>query len=147
MDRGESGDFPLRTRSGTQFGNTADTANGVPPPTGKGRGRPRQQGKSEPGTAVAATTVGSGVRSASAGTVVVEGSPATDRDGGKSEPEPLAGEATTPAPSPALGSGEFGALALGLENSLAKGLEAISVNLGDQLAKVQDHLSEELASR
>ena len=102
MDRGGSGDFPLRTRSGTQFGNTADTANGVPPPTGKGRGRPRQQGKSEPGTAVAATTVGSGVRSASAGTVVVEGSPATDRDGGKSEPEPLAGEATTPAPSPAL---------------------------------------------
>ena len=113
-------------------------------PTGKGRGRPRQQGKSEPGTAVAATAVGSGAGSASAGTVVVEGSPATDRDGGKSEPEPLAGEETAPPPSPGLSPGEFGALALGLENRLAEGLQAIGVNLGDQLAKVQDHLSGEL---
>ena len=88
MDRGESGEPPLRTRSGTRFGSAADTASGVPLPTGKGRGRPRQQGKSEPGTAVAATAVGSGAGSASAGTVVVEGSPATDGDGGKSELNP-----------------------------------------------------------
>ena len=91
MDRGEGGEPPLRTRSGTRFGSAADTASGVPLPTGKGRGRPRQQGKSAPGEAVAATAVGSGAGSAFAGTVVVEGSPATDRDGVKSEPEPGVG--------------------------------------------------------
>ena len=48
MDRGEGGEPPLRTRSGTRFGSAADTASGVPLPSGKGRGRPRQQGKSEP---------------------------------------------------------------------------------------------------
>eukprot|EP01048_Picozoa_sp_COSAG05_P033635 COSAG05_NODE_13602_length_424_cov_0.624615_1_plen_50_part_01 len=46
----------------------------------------------------------------------------------------------SPAPAEKLAVGKYGALALGLENRLAEGLQTLGATLGNQLAEVQEGL-------